>query len=176
MVLRSFLGRFARDEDGVAAVEMALISGVLIAALLNVVEVGRYAYLSTQVLAATQAGAHAAIARCEESESPVTLNCPEVTAEVTAAVQGTSLGALVSLREPGLAEAWYCVNEQGILEEMAPPAEPPADCADAGDEDAEPGLYLRVQTQFAYEPLFDGLTLTETFPAVIERTAWMRLL
>lgn len=175
MGLTSFLRRFGRAEDGVAAVEMALVSGVLIAALLNVVEVGRYAYLSAQVTAATQAGAHAAIARCSEAQSPVTLNCPNVADEVTAAVQGTSLGALVELRG-GLTEAWYCVNAQGVLEEMAAPAERPEDCADAGDEDAEAGLYLRVQTEFTYEPLFPDLTLAETFPEVIVRTAWMRLL
>jgi len=76
-----FLRRFARNERGVAAVEMAMIGGLLTGALMNVAEVGRYAYLTTEVSAASQAAAQAAIITCSTDRTPVTTNCPAVAAD-----------------------------------------------------------------------------------------------
>ena len=59
----TFLRAFGNDRRGVAAVEAALIGGFLVVAMFNVAEVSRYAYISMQVLTASQAGAQAATAQ-----------------------------------------------------------------------------------------------------------------
>ena len=171
---KAFLRRFGGDARGVAAVEMALVGGVLSVAMLNAVEVGRYAYLATQVSAATQAGAHAAIVGCSPTETPVTINCPEVNGEILTAIQGSSLGDQVTLHE-AISERWYCLTESGTLQDMAAANARPANCADAGDASQAPALYVRVRTEYTYEPLFPGLTIAEMFAGEIVRTAWMRL-
>jgi Flp pilus assembly protein TadG len=171
---RAFLGRFGGDAGGVAAVEMALISSVVAAALLNVVEVGRYAYLSTQITAATQAGAHAAIVSCNPNETPVTINCPNVNTAITAAIQGGGLRNQITLHE-AISERWYCLTAAGALQDMAPAAERPSNCSGAGDPSLQPALYVRVRTEYTYEPIFPGLTITERFADEIIKTAWMRV-
>jgi Flp pilus assembly protein TadG len=174
MRVRAFLGRFGGDARGMAAVEMALVSGVLGAALLNVAEVGRYAYLSSQVSAASQAGAHAAIVRCSATETPVTINCPVVASAINTSIQGSSLGNHVTLYG-AISERWYCLTAQGALQDMAAANARPNNCLAAGDASQQPALYLRVQTQYTYEPIFPGLTIVETFADTIIKTSWMRL-
>ena len=176
MAPRHLLRGFAEDQRGVAAVEMALVGTFLAGALLNVVEVSRYAYMSSQVTAATQAGAQAAIITCEPGETPVTLNCPAAAAAINQAIHGSSLGAHVGL-QGGLTEGWYCVTSNSTLQFMvAATATKPVDCSAAGVPAGTPSLYLRVRTTYTYEPIFPGLTITESFPAAIVRTAWMRML
>lgn len=171
----TFTGRFLKDDSGLAALETALVTPLFVLALLNVVEVGRYAYTVTQVAAASQAGAQAAIVHCEHDETPLTTNCAEGPGAVAAAVRGTSLGDSVSL-EGALDEGWYCVNASGTLQRMAAASETkPADCTAAGVAGGAPSLYLIVQAGHDYEPTFPGLTLAESFPDRIVRTARMRL-
>jgi Flp pilus assembly protein TadG len=174
MGARAFLRRFGGDARGVAAVEMALIGAVLSAALLNAAEVGRYAWISTQVSASSQAAAHAAIAKCSPTQTPVTINCPEVNTHILTAVQGSSLGSNVTLHG-AVSERWYCLTSSGALQDMSAASSRPGNCADAGEPSQAPALYIRVRTQYTYEPLFPGLTITETFAGVIVKTAWMRL-
>lgn len=173
--LGRFLGRFDDDERGVAAVEMALTGTLMMAALLNVVEVGRYAYLSMQVLSASQAGAHAAIVTCKPAETPVTTACPKAEAAILGAIEGTSLGANISL-DGALDEGWYCMNEELALEKVGPASAAKPNCQEAGLPTGPVSLYLRVRVRAAFQPLFPGLTITESFPDILRRTAWMRLL
>lgn len=165
----------AADERGVAAIEMALVGSLLVAAVMNVVEVSRYAYVSTQVAAATQAAAQAAIIECPTSATPVTTNCTGLDHAVAVAIEGTSLGDEVSLKG-SLSEGWYCLTGKSGLQKMSNAGSPPGDCSGAGLAGDKPGLYLRVATTYAYEPIFPGLTITEAFPKAIVRTAWMRTL
>lgn len=170
-----FLRRFGAATEGVAAVEMALVSSILAGALMNVAEMGRYAYTTTQVINASQAGVHMALAQCAADKTPVTLKCPEVDDLVASAIRSTSLGSQVTV-QGDLVEAWYCVGSDGELEEVATVAEKkPRDCEEAGDRDRAPGLYLTVEVAHTYEPVFPGLTLAETFPETIVRSARMRL-
>ena len=170
------LRAFRSDERGVAAVEFALVGGFLVVTLFNVVEVSRYAYLSTQVTSASQAAAQAVIVECDTSHVPATLNCPDAQEAVTTALHGTSLGADVALTTAGLQEGWYCTNQQGALQKMSGASSKPANCADAGDPAAAAGLYLKINATYHYEALFPGLTIADTFAPNIARTAWMRLL
>jgi Flp pilus assembly pilin Flp len=174
MAVRGITSRFAGDQRGVAAVEMGLVGGLLATALLNVVEVSRYAYMTAQVGAASQAAAHATLVKCAPDETPVTINCPDVAAAVTMAIRGSSLGTQV--RQHGaLRERWFCLTPEGGLQDMSEAGIKPGSCADAGDPSVRPGLYLQVQTEYTYEPLFPGLTIAETFEDTIVRTAWMRV-
>lgn len=167
--------RFASDERGVAAIETALIGTLLIGAMLNVVEVGRYAYIATQVTSASQAGAYAVIAGCSAKETPVTTACPEAADAIAAAIAGTSLGDKVTL-DGDVQEGWQCVNAEGLLEQIAGADDPkPVNCADAGAPANSPGLYVRVRVAYAFDPIFPGLTITEGFDDHIVRSAWMRV-
>jgi len=168
MRLAGRLQSLRRDERGVAAIEAALVSGVLAVSLMNVVEVTRYAYTASQVEAATQAAAQAAVIACDLSHTPVTSNCPEVNTAIANAIHGTSLGDDVSL-DGSLSEQWHCISGSDTLQ---PASGQDATCSD----DAKPGLYLRVRTTYTYQPLFPGLTVAEGFSGTINRTAWMRTL
>ena len=165
---------FRRDDRGVAAVEFALVGSLFVGVLFNVAEVSRYAYLSTQVTASSQAAAQAAIVKCSTSQIPVATNCPGVLATVTMALQGSSLGSHVVL-VGGLQEGWYCVNNAGALLRMSDAATKPTNCAAAGDATASAALYLKVNASYPFQPMFPGLTIVESFPANISRAAWMRL-
>ncbi len=171
-----FLRRFARNERGVAAVEMAMIGGLLTGALMNVAEVGRYAYLATEVSAASQAAAQAAIITCSTDKTPVTTNCPAVAAAITTALRGTSLGDHVSLVTGGMTEGWYCLRGDGTQVWISAAADKPANCLAAGEPNVLPTLYLSLQATYDYEPMFPGLTIVQSFPAQIRRTSWMRML
>lgn len=170
-----FLARFRAAADGAAAVEMALVSSLLAGALMNVAEVGRYAYTVTQVINASQAGVQIALARCAADKTPVTLKCPDVEDMAESAVESTSLGSQVTI-QGGLVEAWYCVGSDGALQQVATAAQnKPADCSAAGEKGRKPGLYVSVEVSHPYEPLFPGLTLVESLPDTIVRSARMRV-
>lgn len=171
----SWLARLARDERGVAAIEAALVGSLLSITLLNAVEIGRYAYTTTQVAAAAQAGAQGALVACPTDKTPATLSCPALAAAVTTALHGSSLGAEVG-QHGELHEAWQCINASGQLQEMAAASVPPADCSGAGDAGQKPGLYLRVQSEYQYQAIFPGLTLVQSFEPLIVRSAWIRML
>ncbi len=166
---------FARDERGVAAVEMSLLIGMISMALLNVAEVGRYLYSSAAVGAQTQAGAQAAASRCGLEMTPATINCAALNGAVTTAIRGGTLGSDITL-DGAIVEAWYCVNAAtGALQNVGAVNARPANCLAAGNAAVQPHLYLRVNTRFTYQPMFPGVTIVERFPTRIVRSAWMRM-
>ncbi len=168
------LRRFRDDQRGVAAVEVALVSTLLITALFNVVEVGRYAYVASQVSAASQAGAQATLVTCTTAQTPITTNCSAVASAITTALQGTTLGTGIT-QQGALSERWYCVNSAGALQDMAAAASKPSNCSAAGGSGL-PGLYVTVQATYTYQPIFPGLTIVAALPATVTKSAWMRML
>lgn len=173
--LASFLRRFDRDDRGVAAIETALVGTVILAGLLNVVEVGRYAYTTMQVNAASQAGAQALIVSCGPSDTPVTENCDDVEGAVETAIAGTSLGDKVEL-DGALDEGWYCISDDKTLEKVAAASAPkPSNCDDEDMPTGPAALYVKVKVATAFAPIFPGLTIAESFPDEITKTAWMRV-
>lgn len=171
----SIFTRFTDDERGIAAVEMALMGTLLAGALMNVAEVGRYAYTATEVAAASQAGAQVLLTACDTLHTPITLNCPDSQSYVTTAAQGTSLGTNVAITTP-IAEGWYCLKPDGTLKFEANADSKPDDCGDIGAPQQRPEVYVQVKATYTYTPIFPGLTLAQTFPRQISHTAWMRLL
>ena len=168
------LRRIWKDERGVAAVEVALVSTLLVTALFNVVEVGRYTYIASQVSAASQAGAQAALVTCSATQTPVTSNCSALAAAITTALRGTTLGAGIT-QQGGLTERWYCVNSAGVLQDMTPADNKPSNCSAAGGSGL-PGLYVTVRAAYTYQPIFPGLTIVAALPATVSKSAWMRML
>lgn len=172
---RSLIRRLRRDERGVAAVEMALITSVFAVAMMNAVEVGRYAYILMETEQATQVGAQAALVACDGQHVPATQNCSTLNDAVTTAIQGTSLGTAVSLNGP-ISEGYYCMNASNALVFASDVGSKPANCALFGNAGLSPVLYLQVKTRYAYAPMFPGMTIAQSFPTAIQKTAWMRML
>lgn len=168
--------RFRRDQRGVAAIELAIFGTVFVLGAMNTVEVGRYAYQTSEVNAAAQAGAQAAIVACDLNHVPATLNCPALDGAITTAIQTTPLGANVTLDAP-TSEGWYCLDTTGALKLASAAGAQPGDCSwiSSPAPGATPTLYLQVHVAYPFEPIFPGLTIVKSFAPSIKRTAWMRM-
>lgn len=169
-----FLGRFKRSTRGVAAVEMAIVASVLSFAMLNAIEIGRYAYLVMQTKQASEAGVQAAYVACDSLHLPATENCSNLTDAVTTAIQSTSLGSRVTLKNP-IAEGYYCLNSSGALAFASDVNHKPFDCAAFGNSAEKPILYLQVTTTYSFDPLF-GMSVVAALPAHLDHTSWMRMI
>jgi Flp pilus assembly protein TadG len=163
------------SQDGVAAIEFALIGGFASVSALNVADIAIYAADRLEVENATSMGAQAAWKTCDSSHLPATVNCPGLSAAVTTAVHGTMLGTNVSLKAGFPSEGYYCVNSTGVLTYASSVATKPNDCSAQGVASNSPGDYIEVQTTYTYSPIFPAMTLTSAFGTTISKTAWMRL-
>lgn len=163
------------DRRGVAAVEFAIFAGLLSFATLNVAEISRYIYQRMEVENATEMAAQAAWKNCDWTMLPATKNCPGLSNAVKNALQSTSLGSSVSLQSGSPSEGYYCVNSSNALEYVSDVTSKPADCSAAGTPSLRPADYIKVQATFTYKPLFQGITVGDTFATPIIKTAWMRL-
>jgi hypothetical protein len=174
--MRRRLSAFLRDDDGAAAIEFAGVGTLLILGAMNAVDVGRYAYTAADVNHAAQAGAEAAIVVCDLDHTPATQNCTSLQSAVTTAVQSTRLGTYVQLHGP-INEGYYCRTTAGSLAYAGPVDDAPNDCSGVANRatGAEPTLYLKVNVQHIWQPLFPGMTVAQTFNPYIHRTAWMRM-
>jgi Flp pilus assembly protein TadG len=173
--LRRALRRFLGNDRGVAAVEFALIAGVVIYAFVNAVDIGLYLYKEMEVENATQVAAQAAWKACDLTHLPATTNCPGLQSAVNTAVQSTSLGASVTLQSGSPSEGYYCVNAASALQYISNVSSKPADCTAAGQPSIQPGDYIDIQTSYTYAPLFPALSIAGTFKTPITRSALMRL-
>lgn len=171
------LRSFCHDTRGVAAIEMALGSLMLILAVFNVVDVGVYAYKNMQVANAAQVGAQAAWSNCTTGlVLPATQNCPNLNAKITTAIQSTSLGTAVTLASGYPQEGYYCVNGSGALQAVGTLSSPPADCSAAGNPNVAPGDYIQVGVTYRYRSVFPNLTVMAALNiSSITTTSWMRL-
>ncbi len=169
------LRRFARDRKGLAAIEFAMIAGVLCIGVLNVSDLAIYLFDNMQVKNAAEMGAQAAWAACDLNHVPVTIRCSGYTTAVTRAVQSTSLATSVTLQTGTPVEGFYCVNSSGALQYVADPYNRPSDCTAAGTPSNAPGDYIKVQTTYTWSSLFPGMSAVSALPATMTSTAWMRL-
>jgi Flp pilus assembly pilin Flp len=171
-------GQIWRDEQGVAAIEFALIAGVFVILLLNGVDLGRYIYLREQVENAAQAGAHAVWMTCDPRYLPVTTKCPGWEAAATSAIFRTLLNKDtdaandgVTLQKP-ITEGYFCPDTAGTLVAVTNPQNPPASCMTG----VTPGMYVQLQVTYTYAPLFGDLSVSHLFGTSISKTSYMRLL
>jgi len=173
----SVIRRLRSDTRGIAAVEFALGSLVLIIGVLNAVDVGYYAFQRMEVETAAQAGAQAAWATCFDTSAmlPATQNCAGLNNAITTAIQGTSLGGDVKLATGFPSEGYYCAATGG-LQSVGSLANKPADCTAAGSPGLAPGDYVQVGVTFPYAPLFPGFSVMGALGiTTITTTSWMRL-
>jgi Flp pilus assembly protein TadG len=170
--LTRLLRRFGAAADGVAAVEMSLVGMVFFGAMINAVEVGRYGLTLMQLNNAAQAGVSAAYSTCDAAHLPATQNCPALATAVATALHSTSLGDNVALKGQ-VTEGWYCVTDTKTLQYVAAPLSKPADCSAAPNTSGSPALYLSVEAEMTYDPIFPA-TITDTFDPQLKRTAMGR--
>jgi len=173
---RDTLVRFRHDARGAAAVEFGFVGVMFITGVLNAFELGRFAYQRMQVENAAYAGVQAAWKTCDFTKLPATQNCgTTLTTNVTAAIQGTSLGSKVSLGSTGISEGYYCVNTSGALQTVGSLTSKPANCSAAGNASASPGDYIQVSVTFSYTPLMPMTVMGVRGASAITKTSWMRL-
>ena len=163
-----------RSSRGVAALEMAVVTPVLLLLLANAYDLGVYGYRSLQVKSAAQMGAQAAWVKCDEGKLPATLYCPSLNAVVTAAIQSTTLGNKVTLSGTP-SEAYYCVDSAGSLQQVSDVSNKPTNCSAVGQPAQTPGDYIQIQVTCPYVPMFSKLSVSKLLPANLTASARMRL-
>jgi Flp pilus assembly protein TadG len=174
--MRATLGDFLKNCRGVAGIEFGLVGGFLCLALVNVTDVSVYLYKRMQVENAALVGTMSALKACDVSHLPATVNCPGLTAAVTAAIQSTSLGNAVTLDGGAVSEGYYCVNSSNALQYVSDVSSKPTDCSAVGMAALQPADYVRVAVTFSYSPIFAGLSLGSLLTTPITKTAMVRML
>jgi Flp pilus assembly protein TadG len=180
---------FGADKRGVAGIEFGVTGLMLVIGLLNVVDVGLYAYKRMEVENAAEVGAQAAWKTCTDPQKnsmlPATQNCTvangaktDLNSAITTAIQSTSLGTAVTLASGYPAEDYRCVNASNALQFVGSVSSPkPANCSAAGNAAATPGDYLQVGVTSPYQALFPGLISVMSVSGItsISKTTWIRM-
>lgn len=181
---------FRRDTRGAAAAEMGLLAAVMAVPMVNIADLGLYAYDKMQLENAAAAGAEAVWSTCNSTAKlPATnsTNCPGMSGAVTTALQSTSLNSHVTLGAGSPAEGYYCVLTTGALQLVgtagtvgSPPTPPSPNTCDAvsghsGVSGTAPGDYIRVTASYTYTPIFSGASVASLLPATVTKTTWSRL-
>ena len=170
------LARWARDCSGTAAVEFALIVGLLSYGLLNCTDMARYFFMRSAVENASQMAAQVGWKTCDTANLPATINCTGFSAAVTNSLQSSPLGAKVSLVSGSPSEAYYCVNAAGALVQVAAiNAAKPADCSSVGNAAGTPGDYIKISTTYTFAPIFPGTVVANLLPRTMTSMTMMRL-
>lgn len=164
------------DTSGLAAVEFAIASTVLMLGLVNGVEIARWSLQKMQVANATNSASLAVWNACDTKHLPAKTNCTGLTAAITNGLNSTSLGSGVTLASGSPTEAYYCVNGSGALQQVAAYTDAkPADCSAAGDSTRTPGDYVKIMTRANYTPLFGHVSVGGSLPSTFTSTAFIRL-
>jgi Flp pilus assembly protein TadG len=173
------LGVYARGTRGAAAAEFALVLTLLSIPVLNVVDLGMYAYQRMELQNGAQMGAQAAIAMAPNCTLPLTTgSCSgSYASTIAAAAHSTSLGTQVTVTST--TEEYWCVNPStNQLQQVGTAASPPSpfNCTAAGNTtDPTPGDYIRVTASYSYAPVFTGVSVASLLTTPITDTVWMRL-
>jgi Flp pilus assembly protein TadG len=170
---------FVRQTSGAAAAEFAMFVLILAPLLLNLGDIGYYAYVRMQVENAAQAGAQAAWANCSTKPAS-SANCPNLSNAVTSAVTSTSLGNLVSWTNSssmftGTAPRGvdtYCPTATNSTNALVYSS---SNCSNTSSTGSTPGTYARIDVSYTFRPLFRGATIASLFPATITATTYQRL-
>lgn len=157
--LRGLTG-YGREEQGAAAVEMAIWLIVLVPALLNSFDLGMYVFQQMQVRHAAQMAAQAAFTSCsQQGFTSVSTKCSGFSTTISNAAQySTSLGTNVSW---STSEGDYCVDStSGALTKTG--------CSATAH-------YLLVTATYTYAPMFRNVSVTSLLPSTISQTSWIRM-
>lgn len=166
--------RLARDASGLATIEFAFVSLVMMYTVLNGVEVARWSLQRMEVANAVNSATQAVWNACTSKKLPATTTCSGMEPAITAGLESTSLGNGVS---GSSTEAYYCVDSDGVLTKVAEVADgKPDDCSDVDDTSHVPGDYVMVSASHTFTPLFPGMTVADLLPTDMTSTGSMRLL
>jgi Flp pilus assembly protein TadG len=153
------LPRRASNDDGNVVLEFAFVAPVLIVLIVNILDFSRLIWAQMEVEYSAQMGAQAAYKSCSTGALPAKTNCASLSRAVTTAVQSTSLGSAVALASGYPTETYYCISGS-TLQSVGDYTSPrPSDCSAAGNSAAKPGDYIEVNVDYAYSPIFVGLSL-----------------
>jgi Flp pilus assembly protein TadG len=158
-----FTSQFAKEENGGAAIELAIIAPLLVVLFLNVVDFSRMIWDSMETDFSAQMGTRAAYQTCVAGMIPATSNCAGFNAAVSNAIQETSLGAGVTLASGSPSENYYCLSGttlQWVGSYSSPPN--PFNCSSVGEPNVTPSDYIQVTVNYNYTPI-SGLSLLSAF-------------
>jgi Flp pilus assembly protein TadG len=157
------LRHFRASQSGAAAVEFALWLGVSLYPLLNVVDLGFYAFERTQVENGAQMAVQAISTACGQvTLPPVLTNCSNASNMMTARAQSTSLGTQVTVSSRYECNAGsVTVNSGGGTNPTCP--------SSSGD-------YVGAAVTYNYTPLFHMPTMASILGTTITATSWMKVL
>jgi Flp pilus assembly protein TadG len=169
--------RVLKDSSGVATIEFAFVSGVLLVALLNGLEFARWSFQKMETANAVHSATQAVWSACDTNHLPAKTNCTGLTTAITNGLKSTSLGTAVTLSATYPTEAYYCVNTSNALQQVAAyTAAKPANCTAAGDTTRVPGDYVTITATYTYTPLFGSpLTFGNLLPTTITSSGFIRL-
>jgi Flp pilus assembly protein TadG len=173
--------RYGADRRGAAAAEFALVLGLLVIPLLNVIDLGTYVFQRMELENATQVAAQAAWATCSlPANLPATPNsyqkCLSLPTAMTTAVQSTPLGSGVAVT--ATSEDYKCVSATTgqLVSTGTFPTKPSSNCSPYGGYATDaPGDYILITASYNYAPLFSDVSVASLLTTPIVRTAWMRL-
>jgi Flp pilus assembly protein TadG len=169
------VARFGADAKGLAAVEFAIVSTMLVYGLLNAVDLGYYIYQRMEVENAADVGAQTAPNTCPQNALPATTNCSGLNSAITSAIHNTSLGTAVSLASGYPTEGYYCTDSSNVLQYVSSVSSKPGNCSGFGYPSATPSDYLQVGVTAPYQPLFGVSVMGVLGWTSISKTSWMRL-
>lgn len=176
--------RFLRDCTGAVAAEMALVAGLLIIIIVQLLDYGWMTYNTIQVRMAAQAAAAEAATLCiEEEHLPATVNCESEVGivlldKMQAAANRVSIGNVddptITISAP--VEGYYCTDpaNDNALVEVGDLSNRPADCT-AYSSEAEPGNFIFTTASYQWQPMFPGLSAASANDRTIRAVGWMRL-
>jgi Flp pilus assembly protein TadG len=162
---------FPADRRGAAAAEFAMVGAVLGFILMNVVDVGMYVYEKMEVQNAAQTASEAVLANCEANAPDVTANCKSLSAYVSTAVHGTSLGANVSAG--ATTEKWQC-DVSGALSDPDSGSTISGTAPGCGGTTVA-GDYVTTSATYTYHPVFGHLSVVSLLSSAITGSATIRV-
>lgn len=158
---------------GATAIEFALFAPILLAILANVVDIGRLITTQMTVQNAAEMGVQRALKNCMGQTSPVTVNCSNLAADITTAVQSTWLGTGITL-SAGPTSMFYCMSGTSLQSVGGPDSPPsPDNCSAVGNATARPGEYVELIAQTTFTKLFPFSFVPS--PKVTSAKAMMRV-
>ena len=149
----SFLSLLWRQQSGASAVELALVTPVLLLLLTGAIDIGSLAWTQMQVAAAARAGASYALSRG--------FNVPEINSAVTSATNLTVTVSPSPTQSYGCPNAATGVTTAGVTSSTNCPSGPKA------------GRYVTVGATATYTPLFSLPFLSD--PVALSSTTTVRI-
>lgn len=169
--------RLFADTSGLAGMEFALATTVLVVGLLNGLEVAQWSMQKMELNNAVHSATMAVWSACDIHHVPAMTNCSTaMNTAITNGLQSTSLGTHVTLDTA--TEGYYCAGG-GVLTKVAAydATTVPSDCSSvSNDKSHAPGDYVVVKANYTYTPLFgSSLTVGNTLPTALTSTGYIRL-